>query len=91
VAEWVGYVTQLGVAGVLAVWLYIEQQRSKQERDERLAVQRANDELRDATFERMLKALHDAEHAVRQQTEHTESLTLVIEGMKNMMMQGGRQ
>ena len=84
-AEWITLVTQVGVAGVLAAWVWVEQQRSKVEREERLAVQKANDLLRSAYEERMLKALNDASTAIREQTEAQRSLQTVMEGLKELV------
>lgn len=83
---WVSLLTQGGVAVVLAAWLWVEQQRSKAEREERIAIQKANDALRDAYQERMLKALNDVAHAIRETNETQRSSALVIEGLKNAVI-----
>lgn len=88
--EWVALVTQGGVAAVLAAWLWVEQQRAKTEREERLRVQAANDDIRNAYQERVIKALNDATTAIKESRETQESLKLVIEGMKTLLTSEAR-
>ncbi len=88
-AEWVTLLGQSGVVGALALWLWVEQQRAKTEREERLAVQKANDTLRDAVTERMLTALNDVAAALRDLEQSGESTRTILEGINNLLMQGG--
>ncbi len=83
--SWFSLFTNIGIGGVLAIWVWVEQQRAKVEREERIAAQKSNDLLRDNFQERLLKALNDAVTAIKESTTAQDSQARVIEGLKTLV------
>lgn len=88
--QWIALLGQGGAMAILAGWLWIEQQRAKTEREERLAVQKANDTLRDSYNERMLTALNDVAAALKDMSQSNETTRTVIEGVNNLLITQSR-
>lgn len=83
--DWLPFVTQGGAISIIAVAWWIERERCKTEREERLALQTAYNARRDAIEERLITAVLNATLAIREATDAQQALKGAIEAQKNTL------
>lgn len=77
ITEFIPLLTQAGITGLLAGWLYLE-------RSERLRLQEERDQL----LERVLKGINDSATAMTSTREGVNAATSVLSSMRDLMLKG---
>lgn len=86
----VGFITQAGVIGVVAIWLYFERERANALQAERNAYLERMAKEKEVLLERTLKAMHDVADAVRSMENTTVTVMNALGEARHTALSAGK-